>query len=138
MESRVEKDEDRHQAHLPNSLKMAGAVSQERPGFAREANEPSAQQLQRARPASDSSQPLPLITSHGHPDPKDSQCRQGGHHLVSWSADTRDRLHPISFEILFVALIPTQGHNVTISHHSPVGQSPIPPPCVQTQLTGGS
>lgn len=51
-----------------NSLKIAGVVGEEGPGFGTEANEASAQQLQRTRPASDS---LQLCCSSCDTDPQD-------------------------------------------------------------------
>lgn len=94
MDSRVGKDADKQTpsacAQLPED-----AVSQEKPGFATEANEPSAQWLQRARPASDFSQPLMLIMSQGHPDPKHSQCDREAS-ILSPSQQTPETAYPPS------------------------------------------
>lgn len=127
-----------------NSLKIAGVISEEGSDFGTEANEASAQQLQRQGLL-----PIPhsLCCSSCPMDPeipKHSQCRQGGHLLVSWSANTRDTSPTArtSSEIPFVAVIPillpqpTCDHKL-ITHPSPMGHPPTPPVMCPDTLAQG-
>lgn len=128
-----------------NALKIAGVVSEEGPGFGTEANEASAQQLQRQGllpiPHSSAAPPVPCTPRSQNTPSADREATvlSPGQQTPQTPETPETPTARTTLEIPFVAAIPillpqpTHDHKLT-THHSPMGHPPPPatPSCVQT------